>query len=231
MIQVEDNVLINEQGQSNLSKDIDIQRLHPQPMRPANQRLTLDERIHIVHLYMQHKLTVAEISVFLGMKYPTVRSVVEQFKNFGTVNKFLNLYEKKQLLKCRTKLQNKHHKLHKNRDPKKGVAPIAKKSNRLQLYVKVPDSRLKSKTRNTVLGLQLASPSNAEAKNTWLTFAQETDEVESCEYEYKISSESNQYRQPNDVFSGTLEAMNFEGLMQNSSLQSHLLQLPSPDQK
>ena len=35
------------------------------------------------------------------MKYPTVRAIVQMYKSNGCVNKFLNRYEKKQLLKRR----------------------------------------------------------------------------------------------------------------------------------
>jgi hypothetical protein len=46
-------------------------------------------------------MSTSKIALLLGMKYPTVRAIVQMYKTTGCINKFLNRYEKKQLLKRR----------------------------------------------------------------------------------------------------------------------------------
>lgn len=71
------------------------------------QVLTFEERLNILHLHEQHQFSIGKICRTLGMKYSSVRAIVQTFKSSGRINKLLTLSAKQVLLKDRQeRLQN-----------------------------------------------------------------------------------------------------------------------------
>ena len=60
-----------------IEKDsISIKKANDNETREFNQRLTFEERLHIIHLHETHKYSIQSIAPLMGMKYSTVRAIV-----------------------------------------------------------------------------------------------------------------------------------------------------------
>lgn len=69
--------------------------------REINKLLSYEERIHIIHMHENLRMSENEISKMLGMKYVTIRAIIKMWKDTGRINKLLPYSSKKQLLKNR----------------------------------------------------------------------------------------------------------------------------------
>lgn len=87
----------------------------------------------------------------------------------------------------------------------------------------------------TQFSFSLVKPSEqeiqAEAKINWRTFTDLDANVELCEFEYDMNKQYLNYRQPGDVFSGTLETFNFDSFMKDSNYSRKMLTLPDPEHR
>lgn len=142
--------------------------------REFNKLLTLEERLHILHLHDSHGLSDGKIAQITGVKYQTVRIIVLTWQKTGRVNKLLTYAAKKKIL------LNRREKLH---VPKKSPSLLNKASPGINIHISSVSDGLEGK--DTLCLRPVARPDQKLAPE-WSDFTSLDQQVEKCVYEYAM---------------------------------------------